>query len=194
MYNLNNPTRIETFRACRFVAFPQIAYSHNTFSVKRFALIRSGHICHWLCSWGAVRQNIVIFISKKCRHLSFLPQFSWNVKKYFFLFCVYFDKFYIRISKKCVAFKERFASRSDKRRNSSPLPRQVRILRSAPLRHICRFYRAVIEERHWQSHPGCNTIRLLFWGISSAGRALDWQSRGQGFEPPTLHQDKKRSP
>ena len=26
------------------------------------------------------------------------------------------------------------------------------------------------------------------WGISSAGRALGSQSRGQGFEPPMLHQ------
>src|SRR5271169_1739947 len=26
------------------------------------------------------------------------------------------------------------------------------------------------------------------WGYSSAGRALDWQSRGQGFESPYLHQ------
>ena len=25
------------------------------------------------------------------------------------------------------------------------------------------------------------------WGRSSAGRALDWQSRGQGFDPPRLH-------
>ncbi len=27
-----------------------------------------------------------------------------------------------------------------------------------------------------------------FWGHSSAGRARDWQSRGQGFDPPWLHQ------
>jgi hypothetical protein len=26
------------------------------------------------------------------------------------------------------------------------------------------------------------------WGISSAGRALPWHGRGQGFEPPILHQ------
>ena len=28
------------------------------------------------------------------------------------------------------------------------------------------------------------------WGYSSAGRARDWQSRGQGFEPPYLHHEK----
>ena len=26
------------------------------------------------------------------------------------------------------------------------------------------------------------------WGYSSAGRALEWHSRGQGFDPPYLHQ------
>ena len=30
------------------------------------------------------------------------------------------------------------------------------------------------------------------WGISSAGRALGSQSRGQGFEPPMLHQNKEK--
>ena len=30
----------------------------------------------------------------------------------------------------------------------------------------------------------------LTWGISSAGRALDWQSRGQRFDPAILHQEK----
>ena len=28
------------------------------------------------------------------------------------------------------------------------------------------------------------------WGYSSAGRALDWQSRGQRFDPAYLHQEK----
>ena len=27
-------------------------------------------------------------------------------------------------------------------------------------------------------------------GISAAGSAFDWQSRGQGFDPPMLHQKK----
>lgn len=27
-----------------------------------------------------------------------------------------------------------------------------------------------------------------FWGIGAAGSAFDWQSKGQGFEPPMLHQ------
>ncbi len=26
------------------------------------------------------------------------------------------------------------------------------------------------------------------WGISSVGRALEWHSRGQGFDSPILHQ------
>ena len=31
----------------------------------------------------------------------------------------------------------------------------------------------------------------FIWGISAAGSAFDWQSRGQGFDPPMLHQKKK---
>ena len=27
------------------------------------------------------------------------------------------------------------------------------------------------------------------WGRSSAGRALEWHSRGQGFDPPRLHHE-----
>ena len=30
-------------------------------------------------------------------------------------------------------------------------------------------------------------LSSVAWGRSSAGRALDWQSRGQGFDPPRLH-------
>ena len=30
--------------------------------------------------------------------------------------------------------------------------------------------------------------KLAVWGHSSAGRALRWQRRGQGFDPPWLHQ------
>lgn len=37
------------------------------------------------------------------------------------------------------------------------------------------------------SSPVLDTIA---WGVSSAGRALRWQRRGQGFEPPTLHHAK----
>jgi hypothetical protein len=29
--------------------------------------------------------------------------------------------------------------------------------------------------------------REIAWGVSSAGRAREWHSRGQGFESPTLH-------
>ncbi len=31
----------------------------------------------------------------------------------------------------------------------------------------------------------------LLWGISSAGRALRWQRRGQRFDPAMLHQTKQ---
>ena len=31
------------------------------------------------------------------------------------------------------------------------------------------------------------------WGYSSAGRALEWHSRGQRFDPAYLHQTKKRT-
>ncbi len=31
----------------------------------------------------------------------------------------------------------------------------------------------------------------LAWGYSSVGRALEWHSRGQGFDSPYLHQTKK---
>ena len=32
------------------------------------------------------------------------------------------------------------------------------------------------------------SLFIVMWGYSSAGRALDWQSRGQEFDPPYLHQ------
>ena len=58
---------------------------------------------------------------------------------------------------------------------------------------------------NWQTfhlHPsGDLNIRLptdraslgfdLRWGHSSVGRALEWHSRGQGFDPPWLHQKTK---
>ena len=31
------------------------------------------------------------------------------------------------------------------------------------------------------------------WGCSSLGRALEWHSRGKGFDPPHLHQPKKNA-
>ena len=31
---------------------------------------------------------------------------------------------------------------------------------------------------------------LKTWGCSSPGRALEWHSRGKGFDPPHLHQNK----
>ena len=39
----------------------------------------------------------------------------------------------------------------------------------------------------------CIMIDIVYsWGHSSAGRALHWQCRGQGFEPPWLHQSWSR--
>ena len=32
---------------------------------------------------------------------------------------------------------------------------------------------------------------MRVWGRSSPGRALEWHSRGKGFDPPRLHQQKK---
>src|SRR3990172_3563433 len=34
--------------------------------------------------------------------------------------------------------------------------------------------------------------KVHLWGCSSAGRAQGWQSWGQGFDPPQLHQNKQR--
>ena len=34
----------------------------------------------------------------------------------------------------------------------------------------------------------CSRVERTVWGYSSAGRALDWQSRGQRFDPAYLHQ------
>src|SRR5262245_22560441 len=39
---------------------------------------------------------------------------------------------------------------------------------------------------------GPDSILALPWGCSSVGRAQGWQSWGQGFEPPQLHQILKR--
>ena len=36
-----------------------------------------------------------------------------------------------------------------------------------------------------------NLTRQPIWGYSSAGRALEWHSRGQRFDPAYLHQQKK---
>ncbi len=38
---------------------------------------------------------------------------------------------------------------------------------------------------------GC--LYNIEWGYSSAGRVLDWQSRGHGFEPRYLHHQKTAS-
>ena len=37
-------------------------------------------------------------------------------------------------------------------------------------------------------HISYNILVRQTWGLSAAGSAFDWQSRGQGFDPPSLHQ------
>jgi len=39
----------------------------------------------------------------------------------------------------------------------------------------------------------CDNISIpeTIWGYSSAGRALEWHSRGQRFDPAYLHQKRK---
>ena len=39
-----------------------------------------------------------------------------------------------------------------------------------------------------QSSSETHSVRTVSWGYSSVGRALEWHSRGQGFDPPQLHQ------
>ena len=45
---------------------------------------------------------------------------------------------------------------------------------------------AFSEERAYKQEAPCARPELLFfyWGYSSAGRALEWHSRGQEFDPP----------
>ena len=38
----------------------------------------------------------------------------------------------------------------------------------------------------------CSDAEHLTWGYSSAGRALEWHSRGQRFDPAYLHQERER--
>lgn len=39
---------------------------------------------------------------------------------------------------------------------------------------------------------GCGRMHMLSaWGHSSVGRALEWHSRGQGFDSPCLHQTRR---
>jgi hypothetical protein len=48
------------------------------------------------------------------------------------------------------------------------------------------FHRAFVSGKGLTANP---TPRYTSksWGCSSAGRALEWHSRGQGFDPPQLH-------
>ena len=72
----------------------------------------------------------------------------------------------------------------------------ARPARPAPARTWCA------RSTSWSQHRPCPLDRewgpLLpsrrrSWGLSSAGRALESHSRGQGFDPPRLHQGTKRS-
>ena len=65
----------------------------------------------------------------------------------------------------------------------------------SPLRHGQRLYRRSAKSQAkncWQSinaHvKGAAQFRKSYWGCSSAGRALEWHSRGQRFDPAHLHQ------
>ncbi len=47
-------------------------------------------------------------------------------------------------------------------------------------------YNRTVEVRG--SSPLCSIgEKRIVWGRSSAGRAFEWHSKGQGFEPPRLH-------
>ena len=42
--------------------------------------------------------------------------------------------------------------------------------------------------RHMEEVRGSSPLLPTTWGHSSVGRALEWHSRGQGFDSPCLHQ------
>lgn len=52
------------------------------------------------------------------------------------------------------------------------------------LKKLLTFFALIdIIIRHFEVHSP--------WGCSSLGRALEWHSRGKGFDPPHLHQNKQ---
>lgn len=59
----------------------------------------------------------------------------------------------------------------------------VRPLRRAGLRAIVDPF----PGNPYNSKSACPTARFTEWGCSSVGRALVWQTRGQGFDSPHLH-------
>ena len=89
-----------------------------------------------------------------------------------------------------------------RRRESNPHRRKARGILS-PLRL------PIPPLRLGRNYSGCPTVlstgkvltdsaRCFYtehtWGCSSAGRALEWHSRGQGFDPPQLHQGSTKEP
>ena len=56
-------------------------------------------------------------------------------------------------------------------------------------KHFCSSYdaRRSFSKKFLRQTQKLRIVSLVAWGRSSAGRALDWQSRGQGFDPPRLH-------
>ena len=65
----------------------------------------------------------------------------------------------------------------------------------SPLRHGQRLFRRGAKSQAkncWQAInarvKGAAQFRKSYWGCSSAGRALEWHSRGQRFDPAHLHQ------
>ena len=86
-------------------------------------------------------------------------------------------------------------------RRDFPTPRQ----NNAPPAHpayLCRFAK-LIEVLPARNSATCAKVVAFCsatcynmpcpWGYSSVGRALEWHSRGQGFDPPYLHHLPKRS-
>ena len=49
-------------------------------------------------------------------------------------------------------------------------------------------YHAIIQKL-----SGTDANNKNIWGYSSAGRALEWHSRGQRFDPAYLHQEVLKS-
>ena len=43
------------------------------------------------------------------------------------------------------------------------------------------------------TNTGIFVVKIILWGYSSAGRALEWHSRGQRFDPAYLHHNKPAS-
>ena len=70
-------------------------------------------------------------------------------------------------------------------------------LRKQPRRYTKNILK-LIENPPWQISKLCYNTKAVWqrnwtWGYSSAGRALEWHSRGQRFDPAYLHQKASKS-